>query len=106
MVGVFAAVTQTDEFLGRKLAKRLKAASNDNGNTGSAAEAAATDEGGEDGAGEILGRERRKAEAEPVDLEVIDDRDLYQHLLKVRRSKENTHVVSLISTAALSASVY
>lgn len=69
---------QSNDFLGRKLAKRLKA--NHVGST-PAADAAAAEE--ESGSVEVLGRERRKG-GEPVDLEVVDDRELYQHLLKVR----------------------
>lgn len=72
-------MTQTEEFLGRKLAKHLKAAKG-NGDSHAAPASAAEDEEGE----EVLGRQRRKEGAEPLDLEVIDDRDLYQHLLKVR----------------------
>lgn len=72
---------QTEEFLGRKLSKHLKAIkSNDGSHAEPASASTAEDEEGED----LLGRERRKEGAEPLDLEVIDDRDLYQHLLKVR----------------------
>lgn len=70
---------QTNDFIGRKLAKRLKT----NHTDGAPAENAAVI-GEETRTVEVLGRERRK-EGEPVDLEVIDDRELYQHLLKVRR---------------------
>lgn len=78
---------QTDEFLGRKLAKRLKKANNRHAGEGSAASGIIGEHRGADGDDgnavvEVLGRERRK-EADALDLEVIDDRDLYQHLLKV-----------------------
>lgn len=74
-------MAQTAEFLGRKVARKLKATK-----TSVDAEAAAAGRGGgdEEHAGEeVLGRERRKEGADPLDLEVIDDRDLYQYLLKV-----------------------
>lgn len=72
---------QTEEFLGRKLAKHLTAIKGKGDSHAKVASAsAAEDEEGE----EVLGRQRRKEGAEPLDLEVIDDRDLYQHLLKVR----------------------
>lgn len=78
-------VVQTADFLGRKLASRLKETNGDS-NAESAGSAAAGREGGdeEEGDEELLGRERRKEGADPLDLEVIDDRDLYQHLLKVQ----------------------
>lgn len=77
-------MTQTSEFLGRKLAKHLQAAKGD-GDAGSAAAAAAGAGGSDDeGDEDVVGRVRRKDGAEPLDLEVLDDRDLYQHLLKVR----------------------
>lgn len=67
---------QSDEFLGRKVAKRMKTKEageppSDNVVTGEETDTV-----------EILGRERRKDE-ERLDVEVIDDRELYQHLLKV-----------------------
>lgn len=73
---------QTEEFLGRKLAKHLKASKgrgDSHAEPASASASAADDDEGE----EVLGRQRRTGGAEPLDLEVIDDRDLYQHLLKV-----------------------
>lgn len=76
-------MTQTSDFLGRKLAKHLKAAKGD-GDAGSAAAAAAGAGGSDDeGDEDVVGRVRRKDGAEPLDLEVLDDRNLYQHLLKV-----------------------
>lgn len=79
---------QTEEFLGRKLAKHhkaIKGKGDSHAEPASAAAAATSASTAEDEEGqEVLGRPRRKEGAEPLDLEVIDDRDLYQHLLKVR----------------------
>lgn len=66
--------------MGRKLAKRLKMAAGDDEEV-SVSSKVREGEGEE----EILGRERRRDEAEELDLEVVDDRDFYQHLLKVRQ---------------------
>lgn len=66
--------------MGRKLAKRLKMAEGDDGEVSSSSKAR---EGKAEE--EILGRERRRDEAEGLDLEVVDDRDFYHHLLKVRQ---------------------
>ncbi|CAN0288078.1 unnamed protein product, partial [Ectocarpus fasciculatus] len=78
----FMTESETSEFLGRKLAKHLQAAKGD-GDAGSAAAAAAGAGGSDDERDEdVVGRVRRKDGAEPLDLEVLDDRDLYQHLLK------------------------
>eukprot|EP00903_Cladosiphon_okamuranus_P010306 g9754.t1 len=77
----FMTESETEALLGRKLAKHLKAIkSNDDSHAEPASTSASTvaDEEGE----EVLGRQRRKEVEEPLDLEVIDDRDLYQHLLK------------------------
>lgn len=73
---------QTGEFLGRKLAKRLKSISQE-GTEADVALAGARKEAEEGGDNiEVLRHERRKVE-DRLDLEVLDDRDLYQHLLKV-----------------------
>ena len=77
-------MVQTDEFLGRKLAKHLKATEGKGDSHAEPASAAEDEEGDE-----VLGRQRRKEGAEPLDLEVVDDRDLYQHLLKVRTFLSN-----------------
>ncbi|CBJ28736.1 conserved unknown protein [Ectocarpus siliculosus] len=80
----FMTESETSEFLGRKLAKHLDAAKGD-GDAGSAAAAAAAAAGGrsdDEGDEDVVGRVRRKDGAEPLDLEVVDDRNLYQHLLK------------------------
>eukprot|EP00752_Nemacystus_decipiens_P010108 g9009.t1 len=74
----FMTEAETQEFLGRKLAKHLMTAQGDGDNHAEPASTADDEEAGE----EVLGRHRRKEGAEPLDLEVIDDRDLYQHLLK------------------------
>lgn len=66
--------------MGRKLAKRLKMAAGDN-------EEVSVSSKVREGEEEILGRERRRDEAEELDLEVVDDRDFYQHLLKVRQGQ-------------------
>lgn len=80
--------SQTGDFLGRKLAKRLKAERQsenpDSSLSSSPVGAAEGQEGYDEGGDRVLGRSRRKEEAEPLDLEVLDDHDLYQHLLKVR----------------------
>ncbi|CAM9236547.1 unnamed protein product [Scytosiphon promiscuus] len=76
----FMTEAETAEFLGRKIAKKLEAT-----RVGADAGATSAEERGgddEEGSEEVLGRERRKEGSEPLDLEVIDDRDLYQHLLK------------------------
>lgn len=67
---------QSDEFLGRKLAKRMKTREGGEAPSDNVVAGEDTD------TVEILGRERRKDE-ERLDVEVIDDRELYQHLLKV-----------------------
>ena len=89
--------------MGRRLAKILEASSEGGGHGDAAAQADAAAGGGVGGkegggrkggrdekkeeeaavAAEVLGRGRRPKEVEPLDLEVIDDRDFYQHLLKV-----------------------
>lgn len=75
----YSLCSQTNKFLGRKLTKRLKASQAHESPADNIA-------AGEDmDTIEVLGRERRK-DQEAVDLEVIDDRDLYQYLLKVRGS--------------------
>lgn len=79
---MFPVPIQTGEFLGRKLAKRLKSMSQE-GTEADVASARArkeAEEGGDNN--EVLRHERRKVE-DRLDLEVLDDRDLYQHLLKV-----------------------
>ncbi|CAM9124007.1 unnamed protein product [Hapterophycus canaliculatus] len=76
----FMTESETAEFLGRKVAKKLEATKSGTGAAAAPAEAESGDEG--EGVEEVLGRERRKDGADPLDLEVIDDRDLYQHLLK------------------------
>lgn len=74
---------QTEEFLGRKLAKHLKVVKGKGESRADLASASAAEDEDEEGE-EVLGRQRRKEGAESLDLEVVDDRDLYQHLLKVR----------------------
>lgn len=75
---------QTDEFLGRKLAKRLKAGQTPNGGADGSAREGVERDIEDDEVEDALGRGRRKEHADRLDLEVLDDRDLYQHLLKVR----------------------
>ncbi|CAM9142328.1 unnamed protein product [Ectocarpus sp. 12 AP-2014] len=77
----FMTESETSEFLGRKLAKHLDAAKGD-GDAGSAAAAAAAGGSDDEGDEDVVGRVRRKDGAEPLDQEVLDDRNLYQHLLK------------------------
>lgn len=76
---------QTAGFLGRQLSHRLKERKGDSNAVSAGSPTARRDGGGaeENEDEELLGRERRKEGADPLDLEVIDDRDLYQHLLKV-----------------------
>lgn len=87
---------QTTDFLGRELGSRLKE-SNGGSNAESARSSTAERErGDEDGGEELLGRERRKGGADPLDLEVIDDRDLYQHLLKVQHMLKSFGVWEIV----------
>lgn len=78
-------LSQTEQFLGRKLSKRLrimrarKTAMPHEGVAGKREESESAS--GDADVVEVLGRERREVQA--FDLEVLDDRDLYQHLLKV-----------------------
>lgn len=88
---------QTDEFLGRRLAKRLKgrqqgvdkaadvssARAPGHGGDGKDTDSVQGDEEGGRKVLDVLGKEKRSDEMNPLDLEVLDDRELYQHLLKV-----------------------
>ncbi|CAM9647668.1 unnamed protein product [Laminaria digitata] len=91
----FMAESETEDFLGRRLAKILKSSTEGNAGSDGGDDAGVGGEGGGARGGrdeekeeeaavaaEVLGRSRRPKEVEPLDLEVIDDRDFYQHLLK------------------------
>ncbi|CAM9635717.1 unnamed protein product [Pylaiella littoralis] len=74
----FMTESETADFLGRELGNRLKEMKGDSKSESAGSPTADREEENE----ELLGRERRKEGSDPLDLEVIDDRDLYQHLLK------------------------
>ncbi|CAM9641660.1 unnamed protein product, partial [Discosporangium mesarthrocarpum] len=76
----FMTKAETEDFLGRKLAKRLKVGVEEG--TADAAKGGDVGEAGHPGDGSVLGRERRSTGGGPLDKEVVDDREFYQHLLK------------------------